>query len=47
MENKSYQFRYLPIFEQHLISTVNYIMNVLKNEDTALRLVGDVMKVHR
>ena len=33
MESKSYQLRYLPIFEQDLISTVNYIANVLKNED--------------
>lgn len=33
MENKSYQLRYLPIFEQDLISTANYITNVLKNED--------------
>ena len=33
MENKSYQLRYLPIFETDLLSTVNYITNVLKNED--------------
>ncbi len=32
MENKSYQLRYLPIFEIDLLSTVNYITNVLKNE---------------
>ena len=38
-ENKSYQLRYLPLFEQDLISTVNYITNVLKNEDAALRLM--------
>lgn len=30
MENKSYQLRYLPIFETDLLSTVNYITNVLK-----------------
>ena len=42
MENKSYQLRYLPMFEQDLISTVNYIANVLKNEDAASRLVDDV-----
>lgn len=32
MENKSYQLRYLPIFETDLLSTVNYITNVLKKE---------------
>lgn len=42
MANKSYQLRYLPLFEQDLISTVNYISNVLKNEDAALRLINDV-----
>lgn len=42
MENKSYQLRYLPLFEQDLISTANYITNVLKNEDAALRLIDDV-----
>ena len=33
MENKSYQLRRLSIFETDLLSTVNYITNVLKNED--------------
>lgn len=42
MENKSYQLRYLPIFEQDLIGTANYITNVLKNEDAALCLIDDV-----
>ena len=42
MENKSYLLRYLPLFEQDLISTANYITNVLKNEDAALRLIDDV-----
>lgn len=42
MGNKSYKLRYLPLFEQDLISTVNYITNVLKNEDAALRLINDV-----
>lgn len=42
MENKSYQLRYLPIFETDLLSTVNYITNVLKNEDVAHRLVDDI-----
>ncbi len=47
MENRSYQLRYLPIFEQDLISTANYIANVLKNETAALRLIDDVMEVRR
>ena len=42
MENKSYQLRYLPIFETDLLSTVNYITNVLKNEDAAHRSVDDL-----
>ena len=42
LENKSYQLRYLPLFEQDLISTANYITNVLKNENAALRLIDDV-----
>lgn len=42
MGNKSYQLRYLPIFEQDLISTANYIANVLKNEAAALRLIDDI-----
>lgn len=47
MENKSYQLRYLPLFEQDLISTVNYIANVLKNEDASLQLIDDVREVRR
>lgn len=42
MENKSYKLRYLPLFEQDLLSTANYIANVLKNEDAALHLIDDV-----
>ena len=42
MENKVYRLRYLPIFEQDLISTASYITNVLKNKDAALRLIDDV-----
>ncbi len=41
MENKPYQLRYLPLFERDLISTANYITNVLKNEDAALHLIDD------
>lgn len=32
MENKSYRLKYLPLFEQDLISTVVYIKDVLKNQ---------------
>ena len=42
MESKSYQLRYLPIFEQDLISTANYIAHVLKNEAAALHLIDDI-----
>lgn len=42
MENKSYSLRYLPIFETDLLSTINYITNVLKNESATLRLVDDI-----
>lgn len=42
MGNKTYSLRYLPLFEQDLLSTVNYITYVLKNEDAALRLIDDV-----
>lgn len=42
MENKSYQLRCLSIFETDLLSMVNYITNVLKNEDAAHRLVDDI-----
>ena len=31
--------KYLPLFEQDLTSTANYITNILKNEDAALRLI--------
>lgn len=41
MENKSYQLRYLPLFEQDLINTVNYITDILKNEEAAIHLIND------
>lgn len=44
MESKSYQLRYLPLFEQDSVSTANYIANGLKNEDAALRLIDDGME---
>lgn len=42
MKSKSYQLRYLPLFEQDLKDTVNYISNTLKNKEAALRLVDDI-----
>ena len=39
---QSYQLRFLPLFEQDLISVANYITHVLKNEDAALRLINDI-----
>lgn len=42
MENKKYRLRYLPLFEQDLMQSVSYIINVLKNPDAAEKLVNDV-----
>lgn len=42
MANKRYTLRYLPLFEQDLVQTVNYITNVLKNPEAAEKLVNDV-----
>ncbi len=42
MENRKYKLRYLPLFEQDLIKTVNYITHILKNSNAAIRLVDDV-----
>ena len=42
MGNRIYEIRYLPIFEQDLINTANYITNILKNKEAALRLIDDV-----
>ena len=42
---KKYKLRYLPLFEQDLVQTVNYIINVLKNPDAAEKLVNDVEAV--
>lgn len=42
MVNKRYTLRYLPLFEQDLVQTVNYITNVLKNPEAAEKLVNDV-----
>lgn len=42
MESKIYKLRYLPLFEQDLVSTAAYIADVLKNEGAAFRLLDDV-----
>ncbi|MCC8028901.1 MAG: type II toxin-antitoxin system RelE/ParE family toxin [Lachnospiraceae bacterium] len=42
MQNKTYQLSYLPLFEQDLLETVDYISNVLQNEDAADRLIDDI-----
>lgn len=47
MQDKIYKLRYLPLFEQDLLDTVNYISKVLKNEEAAIRLINDVMEVRR
>lgn len=39
MQDKIYKLRYLPLFEQDLLDTVNYISKVLKNEEAAMRLI--------
>ena len=44
MENRRYQLKYLPLFEQDLMGTANYIANVLQNRDAAIRLIDDVEK---
>lgn len=45
MGTKKYKLQYLPLFEQDLMETVNYIMYVLKNPGAALRLIDDVETV--
>ena len=47
MQDKIYKLRYLPLFEQDLLDTVNYISKVLKNEEAAMRLINDIMDVRR
>ncbi len=39
MQDKIYKLRYLPLFEQDLLDTLNYISKVLKNEEAAMRLI--------
>ena len=42
MGNKKYSLRFLPLFEQDLSETVDYISYRLKNPDAAARLVDEV-----
>lgn len=42
MENKTYQLRYLPVFEQDLLATVSHISITLKNPAAAMQLIDDV-----
>ncbi len=42
MANKTYQLRYLPVFEEDLLNTVDYIANVLQNEYAADQLIDNV-----
>lgn len=44
MQNEKFHLRYIPLFEQDLLDTVDYITNVLQNEDAAERLIDDVEK---
>lgn len=42
MENKKYILSILPMFEDDLNETIDYISEKLKNPDAALRLVNDI-----
>lgn len=42
MENKQYHLRYLPLFEQDLMGTVNYIVNVLQN-NRSIFIMKDIL----
>ena len=44
MQNETFQLRYLPLFEQDLLETIDYITNVLQNEDAADHLIDDIEK---
>ena len=47
MENKEYMLRFLPIFEQDLTDTVDYIVEKLKNPAAAERLVDEIQNAIR
>ena len=42
MQNKPYHLRYLPLFEQDLRETVDYIANTLKNTEAAMSLLAEI-----
>jgi len=42
MENKRYILRMLPMFEDDLNETIDYISEKLQNPNTALKLVNDI-----
>ena len=42
IDTKTYQLRYLPLFEEELNSIVDYIVLRLHNRKAALKLVNDV-----
>lgn len=44
MNNKKYTLRYLPIFEEDLLSAADYISNKLSNKQAALNLVAETEK---
>ncbi len=44
MENKKYELRFLPLFEDDLSEIVDYITFNLKNPSAAERLIDDVEK---
>lgn len=41
MNNKKYTLRYLPLFEEDLLSAAGYISDKLMNKDAALKLVSE------
>lgn len=44
MNNKKYTLRYLPIFEEDLLSAADYISNKLLNKQAAIKLVSETEK---
>ena len=43
MENKHYELTFLPLFEQELNKSVDYITNTLNSPKAALNLVEEVV----
>ncbi len=44
MENKTYNIKYLPIFERDLDNVIEYILYKLNNKNAALSLLNNVEK---